>query len=565
MRDKIKKAIQDNYEIYSSVSLDVPIEKFGDYSTNLALVFAPDGTSPRIFAEAIAEKLKTCENLMNFVDRVEVAGPGFVNFFIKKEVLLEELINLISQGSKYPEYVPKKDVVLIEYSSPNIAKRFSIGHLRSTIIGDALKNIYSVLGYKVIGENHLGDWGTQFGMIIAQIARKGLDAKDLSIEHLERLYVEFNNQMEEDPSLKELAKEWFKKLENGDSTAKKIWKNVREISLREFERIYNILGVHIENAHGESFYEDKMPEVISMVQKFGISQMGEGGAIVVVFEDMPPAMLVKSDGTTTYFTRDLAAFYYRIKTWNPSVLIYEVGSDQILHFKQVFETVNKLGWGVGRKLKHVAHGLIRFRHGKMSTRKGQTVKLEDILDEAVQRSKSIIKNSETRKDLSEEEINSIAYDVGVGAIKYFDLSHAPESDIIFDWNKIIVLEGNSGPYIQYTYARTKSVLDKSKHLNLNLNDFNICDFRDRILDNELLLLRHIIHYKEVLEDAASNYSPNLVCNYLYSLCQKYNSYYSSCKIIGSENEIFRVFLTQAVGVLLKNGLNILGIKAPQKM
>lgn len=565
MRDKIKKAIQDNYEIDSSVSLDVPIEKFGDYSTNIALVFAPDGTSPRIFAETVVQKLKTCKNLINFVDKVEVAGPGFVNFFIKKEALLEELINLISQGSKYPEHAFKKEVVLIEYSSPNIAKRFSIGHLRSTIIGDALKNLYSVLGYEVIGENHLGDWGTQFGMIIAQIVRNGLGTKDLSIEDLERLYVEFNNQMEEDPSLRDLAKEWFKKLENGDSTARKIWKNVREISLREFNRIYDMLDVHIDNAHGESFYEDKMPEVISMVQKLGISQIGEGGAIIVVFEDMPPAMLVKSDGTTTYFTRDLAAFYYRIKTWNPSVLIYEVGSDQILHFKQVFETVNKLGWGVDRKLKHVAHGLVRFKHGKMSTRKGQTVKLEDILEEAVQRAKSIIKNSEIKKDLTEEEIDSVAYDVGVGAIKYFDLSHAPESDIIFDWNKIIVLEGNSGPYIQYTYARTKSILDKSRYSNLSLSDFDIYDFKDSLLDSELLLLRHIIHYKEVLEDAASNYSPNLVCNYLYSLCQKYNSYYSSCKIIGSENEIFRVFLTQAVGILLSNGLNILGIKAPRKM
>ncbi|MCS7092430.1 MAG: arginine--tRNA ligase [Patescibacteria group bacterium] len=565
MRSIIKKALQDISENNSQVVVDVPLERFGDYSTNLALISAPRGTNPRTYAEGLVYKLKANQDLMNLIERVEIAGPGFINFFVKQETLLLELAKLVSQENRYLNQADRKGTVLIEYSSPNIAKRFSIGHLRSTIIGDALKKLYSALGYKVIGENHLGDWGTQFGMIIAQIVRHNLDPKDLSVEDLEKLYVEFNNEMKNDPSLRDIAKEWFKKLENKDPTARQIWQIVKEISLREFKRIYDMLGVNIENEHGESFYEEKMPEVISLVKKAGICQVGEGGAIIVPFDDMPPAMLVKSDGTTTYFTRDLAAFYYRIKTWNPSVLIYEVGSDQTLHFKQVFETVKKLGWSDGRELKHVAHGLIRFQHGKMSTRRGETIKLEEVLEESVQRSKLIIKNSETDKGLTEEEVKSLSYDVGIGAVKYFDLSHAPESDIIFDWNKIIVLEGNSGPYLQYTYARTQSILEKSNFSDLDIGTLDTTKLKSKILDNELSLLRHIIHFKEVLEDAATTYSPNLLCNYLYLLSQKYNSYYSSNKIIGSENEFFRVVLTKAVGILIKNGLSILGIKTPPKM
>jgi arginyl-tRNA synthetase len=583
MKSDIVQVLKEITDL-KDISLDIPLPQFGDYSTNVAMtLFAslqlPDSSfqsnsklqssppkSPRELAEEIKNKLLEDKELTKLVEKIEIAGPGFINFYINKEALASELESVIAKGERYGYQDQKEDIVLVEYSAPNIAKRFSIGHLRSTIIGDAIKNLYEVLGYKVIGENHLGDWGTQFGMIIAQIVRKGLDARTLSVEELESLYVEFNSEMKENPELRSLAKEWFKKLEGGDSEAREIWQTVKETSLIEFKRIYDMLDVHIENAHGESFYEDKMPDVIEAVKASGISEVGEGGAVIVPFDGMAPGMLLKSDGTTTYFTRDLAAFDYRVKTWNPSVLIYEVGSDQVLHFRQLFCALEKLGWSSGKTLKHVAHGLVRFEHGKMSTRRGETIKLEDILTEAVQRSRSIIEKSETNRGLTNVEIEELSHVIGVGAVKYFDLSHSPTSDIIFDWDKIIALEGNSGPYIQYTYARTQSVLGKigkEKAESRNISHFS--SFISDLTLEELTILRHIIHYGEVLEEAAISYSPNLLCNYLYELAQKFNSFYSSNKIIGSENEAFRIELTKATGIILKNGLSILGIKAPEKM
>jgi arginyl-tRNA synthetase len=531
----------------SEIELEFPeLSAYGDYSTNVALVLSNEkGTNPKILAGKIADKVRADASLKEYISKIEVAGPGFINFFLSEKALLDELVSIEKQQEKYgTSDLGRGKTVIVDYSSPNIAKRFGIGHLRSTVIGQSLYNLYRFLGYKVIGDNHLGDWGTQFGTLLYQIDSKGLNASELTIDELEKLYVEFNSEAQENEKLWDMARAWFKKLEEKDARAREIWKKVVDTSLKEFERIYNILGVKIDYAYGESFYVDKMPAVITEVREKGLAKKSEG-AEIMEFKGLPPAMLVKSDGTTTYFTRDLATVKFRIEEWDPKLIIYEVGSDQTLHLRQLFEAARLLGWVKDRDFVHVNHGLIRFIHGKMSTRKGDTIKLEDVISEAIARARKI------KDDVQ------IATAVGIGAVKYFDLMHHPSTDIIFDWEKIFILEGNSAPYLQYTVARANSVLEKGRKsppkgkIALNLE--------------ELGILRSLIRFSEIIVIAAKSYSPNLLANYLFDLAQKFNNFYSQHRIIEGENEELRLVLTSGVVQVLKNGLTILGIDTPERM
>jgi arginyl-tRNA synthetase len=555
--DAVKKVV-GNVE----VGLETPeFDSHGDYSTNIALILAKkEGKNPQELAKSLVESLKKDARLNEIVSKVEVGGQGFINFFISQDALFTELDKILKEDSYGSSHQGKGKTVLVEYSSPNIARRFGIGHLRSTIIGQALYNLFKTLGHKTISENHLGDWGTQFGTLLYQITKNNLEVNSLSVGRLEELYVEFHKKAEEDPKLWDEARTWFKKLEEGDGEARRLWEVIRKISLEEFEKIYKRLGVSFENMHGESFYEDKMPKVLEEVREKGLVKKSEG-AEIIEFENMPPAMLIKSDGTTTYFTRDLATAKFRVETWRPDILIYEVGSDQILHLRQVFATARLMGWSKEMQFVHVAHGLIRFSGGKMSTRKGQSIKLEEVLNESVIRAKEIIEKSETGRGLSEEEKLKVSEAVGIGAVKYFDLMHHPETDIIFDWDKVFVLEGNSGPYLQYTVARTNSVLHKyakdlSEGRTITISKPN---------PEEVAVLRALVHFSDVLENAAKSFSPNLLANYLYGLAQKYNNFYNQHRILGVEEEGFRIALTQATGRVLQKGLAILGIETPEKM
>lgn len=552
--DSVKKASKfDGFEIFIPDN-----ESFGDYSSNVAmLVSQKEGRSVQEVSEDLIKKLLKDKDLNEYIEKIEFKA-GFINFWLKREYLVNELKKIEVKKDEYGrKNLGKGKVVVIDYSAPNIAKRFSIGHLRSTIIGQAVYNLYDFLGYKVFGDNHLGDWGTQFGTLLAEIEIQKADVEKLNIDDLERMYVEFNKKQEKDSKLHEKAKEWFKKLEEGDKKAREVWKKIVDISLDEFNKIYDLLGVKIDYAYGESFYQDKMPEVIRELKEKKISKLSQG-ALIIEFKDISPAMVLKSDGTTTYFTRDLATIRYRLNNWNPNLFIYEVGSDQNLHFKQLFKTVKKLGWAKDNEFKHIAHGLYRFKEGKMSTRKGKSVKLEEILDLSIKKAKEIILKSETSRGLKENEINDVSLKVGIGAVKYFDLSHQPATDIIFDWEKIFVLEGNSGPYLQYTFARIQSILEKAglgtkKETDSSLNE------------EEILILRTLVKFSENVVLAAKAYSPNLLCNYFFSLAQKYNTFYNKHKIIGGKNEEFRVLLSKSVGQVLKNGLNLLGIENPSKM
>ncbi|MGA3292313.1 MAG: arginine--tRNA ligase [Candidatus Microgenomates bacterium] len=553
VKDQIIKALQE-ITGEKEINLEFPEnESFGDYSSNIALVLAQkEKKNPREVAESLVEKLNKENNLKSITEKIEVAGPGFINFWLKRDVLINNLTQIDSEKEKYgTSSFGKGKTVVIDYSSPNIAKPFGIGHLRSTIIGQALYNLYKDLGYEIVGDNHLGDWGTQFGKLLYMIKLEKVT--DFNITKLEELYVEFHKLAETDPSLEEKAREWFKKLEEGDAEARSIWRKCVEVSIKEFNKIYELLGVKIDFAFGESYYESEMRQLAGdpAVKKY--LEKGEDGAVIIDLSKAGikiPLMFLKNDGATTYATRDLATIKFRMRKWDPSIIIYEVGAEQSLYFQQIFAVSRLLGLVKDSvELIHTAHGLYLAPDGrKFSTRKGKTIKLEEVLDEAIERAKKLGNSSEL-----------VAKDVGIGAIKYFDLMHSVGSNVVFDWDKIMNMEGNSGPYLQYTVARTNSVLAKAKGKGREIK------VTKNINEEEFLILRSLTRFSEVIETAAKTYSPNILCNYLYELASKYNGFYNKDKIIGGENEDFRLALTQATGIVLKNGLKILGIETPERM
>ncbi len=542
----------------SEIDLKIPENNlFGDYTTNVALVSAREkGENSKVVAVGLVKKLEANKNLSEICDKIEIAGPGFVNFWLKTDILIDTLKEIdISKSDFGKSDIGEGKTVIVDYSSPNIAKPFGIGHLRSTLIGQALYNLYKFLGYEVVGDNHLGDWGTQFGKLLYMIETENV--KDFDIAKLEELYVKFHRLVEEDPSLDEKARRWFKKLEDGDSEAKKIWQKCVDVSMAEFDRIYEMLGVKIDFAFGESY---SLSEMKQMLRDSEIKQhltKGEGGAMVVDLSKegiKTPLMILKSDGATTYATRDLATIKFRVRKWDPSMIIYEVGAEQSLHFQQVFAAARLLGLvKPSVELVHTSHGLYLAPDGKkFSTRKGKTVKLEEILNEAIERAEKLGGDSPSAK--------AVARQVGIGAVKYFDLMHSVKSDVVFDWEKMMNLEGNSGPYLQYTVARCNSVIEKASVQDRILNAVY-----SNLDSGEIAVLRSLAKFRDVIETSAKLYSPNLLCNYLYDLAQKYNSFYDKDKIIGGENEGFRLALTSGTAQVLKNGLKILGIDTPERM
>ena len=577
IREEIKKLTENSIKILQKervfpefaipeIVIEHPEEKiYGDYATNIAMVIARQiNKNPIEIANLLDLRFKV--KGLRYFDKVEIAKPGFINFFLSNEFFLEEVKKTLKGKNRYGSgKIGKGKTVVVDYSSPNIAKPFGIGHLRSTIIGQALYNIYKFLGWRCIGDNHLGDWGTQFGKLIVAIQRWGGKEKTYySIEDLEKLYVKFHQEAELNSMLEKEARGWFKKLEEGDREAKKIWKICVDISLKEFDRIYKLLGIEIDYTFGESFYQGMLKKIIEEAREKKVA-IDSQGALIIQYpkNEFPPAMILKSDGATTYLTRDLATIKYRLNKWKPNLILYEVGADQTLHFKQLFLVVELLGWIKKEKLFHVAHGLIRLKEGKFSTRKGLTIHLEEVLREAIERAEEIIEKSETGRDLLEKEKKEIAQMVGIGAVKYNDLSQYYGKDIIFDWQKILKLKGNSGPYLQYTFTRCQSVLRKAQMkidpLKLKIIDFNL---------EEENLLRTIYKFPEVVEEAAEKFSPNLICNFAFDLAQKYNLFYDLHSIIKAETEelkIFRLALTTAVSQVLKNSLSILGISAPERM
>jgi len=565
IREIINKFVFENiHNELLEFSIDVPRDQsHGDFSTNVAFVLAKNlKENPLIIANKIAKGIND-----DRIEKIEVLSPGFINFFISNKYLNQELELIIEKKKSYgSSNIGKGKTIVIDYSSPNIAKSFGVGHLRSTIIGQAIYNIYNFLGWNCIGDNHLGDWGTQFGKLIYQIKKHKLKEasivdydkilKSLTIKDLENLYIAFHKDVKISPEIENSAREEFHKLEKGNEENKEIWKICIEKSMEEFNKIYEILGVTIDNAFGESFYAEMTNEIIDELKAKKIVKESQG-ALVIEYEDqnLPTLIAIKSDGSSTYLVRDLATIKYRINKWNPELIIYEVGMDQTLYFKQLFKTVEMLKWPK-ISLVHIAHGLVRWKHGKFSTRKGDTIHLEKVLKEAIDRSFEFVKD---KQSLTNEEKEKIAKIVGIGAVKYNDLSQHFSKDIVFDWDKIINLKGNSGPYIQYTFTRCKGVLKKAGEFEYK-GPF-------QINQEEMIIMRTIIQFNKIIKESAKEFSPNIICNFLFDLSQKYNFFYNHHAILKSEKEErnFRLALTFAVSQVLENGLFLLGIETSNQM
>ena len=581
VKDQIKEQLTQvikKLDIDVVPSIDYPSDPtHGDYATNIALVAAKKvGKNPIELAEKIVKELGIKNKELGMFNEIQVSKPGFINFWVSEEALRKEVSeNVIPQ-------IGKGKKIIVEYSSPNIAKPFTVGHLRSTIIGDAIANLLQAVGYEVFRDNHVGDWGTQFGKQIAAIKSIKLtqydDSLDIGVENekiiekaerpvilLVQLYVRFHEEAEKDPSLEDTAREWFKKLEDGDPEAKRLWQKCIDWSWKEFDFIYSRLGVSFtENngrGYGESFFEKKMKLSLDELKEKKLLKEGEEGAQIVDFPEetkLPLLMIIKKDGATLYSTRDLATDRFRLfehEEYGKDVMIInEVGAEQGLYFQQLYKLEEMLGWVKPGQRVHIKHGLYRFKEGKMSTRKGNVIWLEDVLAQAILRA----------QELSKDRDIDMAEQVAMGALKWNDLKRDSKQDIAFDWDEILNMQGNSGPYLQYTYARTQSVLKKverEKRQAKNLEE----DFVLKV--EERNVLRLLSRFPEIVEEAAVRYSPNILCTYLFELAQAFNLFYQKFPILKAEEteRNFRLELTDRTGETLKKGLNLLGIQAPQSM
>jgi arginyl-tRNA synthetase len=534
----------------------------GDYAFPCFRLAKELKKAPQIIAGDIKEKIEIDKKI---IEKVEVAG-GYLNFYINKELLAKEVITEIAQKDEYGKSsIGSEKNIVIDYSAPNIAKPFHIGHLRSTVIGGALYNIYKYLGFNTIGVNHLGDYGTQFGKLIEGYKMWGseynIDADP--INELTKIYIRINEACKQDEKVLENCRNNFKKLEDGDTYCVEIWKKFRELSLKEFQKVYDLLGSKFDSWNGEAFYSDKMPEVIDILQKTG-KLVESQGAKIIDLEDKginTPCIIEKTNGSTTYATRDLAAIIYRARNYNFDKCLYVTSYEQVLHFKQVFEVAKLLG--IDEKytngLEHVSFGMVLLPTGKMSTREGNVVKLEELLNESISRAKEIIEQKNPELENKEE----VAKKVGIGAVIFNDLSNSRVKDEIFDWNSILNFQGETGPYIQYTYVRTKSVLEKIG-LTPELENVDITAIQD---EYSLKILKLIYNFEDTLIQVTEKNEPSILSRYLIDLAKAYSAFYNENKILVDDEKVknARLVITYAVGKVLKIGSNLLGIEMPDKM
>lgn len=537
----------------------------GDYAFPCFRLAKQLKKAPQIIAEDIKEKIESDIEKSKEIEKVEIAG-GYLNFYINKNLITEEVLKEISKSDEYGKSdIGKGKNIVIDYSAPNIAKPFHIGHLRSTVIGGALYNIYKYLGYNTIGINHLGDYGTQFGKLIEGYKLWGheYEIEKNPINELTKIYIRINNLCKEDENVLNRCRDNFKKLEDGDEYCTKIWKKFRELSLKEFEKVYELLGSKFDSWNGEAFYSDKMSEVIEILQNTGKLQESQGAKIIDLENKgiNTPCIIEKTNGSTTYATRDLAAILYRARNYDFDKALYVTSYEQVLHFKQVFEVAKLLGLDekYTNGLEHVSFGMVLLPTGKMSTREGNVVKLEDLLNESIQRAKKIIE--EKNPDLENKE--EIAKKVGIGAIIFNDLANSRVKDEIFDWDIILNFQGETGPYIQYTYVRTQSVLEKIEEIP-EISKIKLDNLTDMYSQNIIKLL---YDFQNVLIQVTQKEEPSILSRYLIELAKSYSTFYNENKILCEEKELqeARIYLTYATGKVLKIGSNLLGITMPNKM
>ena len=559
--EKISKAseISEN-EIYSYIEIP-PNSEMGDYAFPCFKLAKSLKKAPPVIAGELKEKIELDGN----IEKVEMAG-GYLNFYINKLKLAETVLTEIDEkGEKYgATNIGKDQNVIVEFSSPNIAKPFHIGHLRNTVIGNALYNIYKFLGYNVTGINHLGDYGTQFGKMIEGYKRWGneYNFEENPIDKFMDLYVRINELCKEDENVLNAARENFKKIEDGEPEYLKLWNWFKDLSLKEFQRIYDLLDVKFDSLNGEAFYSDKMDEVVSILENKKVLKDSEGAKIVDLEEKgLGVCMIKKSDGSSIYATRDLAAILYRSRTYDFDKCLYVVAYEQNLHFKQIFEVAKYLD--LPQKcidgLEHVAYGMVRLKSGKMSTREGNVIKVDELLQESIDRVEKIIEEKNPEMENKKEEATKI----GIGAIIYSNLSSTIIKDLVFDWDLALNFNGESGPYIQYVYVRTKSVLEKAGNIP-SLNDVKFELLQDK---ESLNVISKLYSFEDVLKNVVDKNEPSILARFLVDLSSAYSNFYNENKIIDDDVNIknARVYLSKAVGEVLKTGAGLLGIKMPNRM
>ena len=537
-------------------------QKNGDYAFPCFRLAKELRKAPAIIANDIQEKIEIDKEE---IEKVEVVG-GYLNFYINKNAITKEVLEKVELDEEYGKSkIGEGKNIIIDYSSPNIAKPFHIGHLRSTVIGGALYKIYKHLGYNVTGINHLGDYGTQFGKLIEGYKLWGeeYNIEENPIDELTKIYIRINQLCKEDESVLEACRNNFKNLEDGDEYCTKLWERFRSLSLKEFQKVYDLLGSKFDSWNGEAFYSDKMSEVIDILERTG-KLVESQGARIIDLEDKginTPCIIEKSNGSTTYATRDLAAILYRARTYDFDKALYLTSYEQALHFKQVFEVAKLLG--IDEKytngLVHVPFGMVLLPTGKMSTREGKIIKLEELLEEAIQRAKKVIEE----KNPGLENKDEIAKKVGIGAVIFNDLANNRVKDEIFEWDQILNFQGETGPYIQYTYVRTKSVLEKVE----KVPEFSTIDLNELSDEYSQNIIKLMYNFENTLVQVTKKEEPSILSRYLIDLAKAYSSFYNENKIITDKQkkQDARVYLTYAVGQVLKTGANLLGIDMPEKM
>ena len=565
--DKISSVTNINIEEIQSY-IEIPKDsKNGDYAFPCFRLAKEFKKAPPIIANEIKEKLDKFikNNNENTIEKIEIAG-GYLNFFLNKSILTNEVLKEISDNDEYGRsQTGKGKNIVIDYSAPNIAKPFHIGHLRSTVIGAALYNIYKYLGYNTTGVNHLGDYGTQFGKMIEayKMWHDEYDIEKDPINQMVEMYVRINNLCKEDEKVLESCRNNFKKLEDGDPYCVELWEKFRKLSLVEFQKVYDLLGSNFDSWNGEAFYSDKMQEIVDILDKSGKLVESQGAKIIDLEEKgiSTPCIIVKSNGSTTYATRDLAAIMYRARTYDYDKALYVTSYEQVLHFKQVFEVAKLLGLDekYTNGLEHVSFGMMLSPTGKMSTREGNIIKLEDLLNEAIERANKVIEEKNPALENKEE----IAKKVGIGAVIFNDLSNSRIKDEIFDWDTILNFQGETGPYVQYTYVRTKSVLEKVGKVQ-EFENINIEKLSD---EYSLELIKLLYNFEDTLIQVTKKEEPYILSRYLIDLSKAFSSFYNENKIITEDIELqdARIYLTYATGKVLKIGAKLLGIEMPDKM
>lgn len=533
-----------------------PNSDMGDYAFPVFKLAKTFRKAPNLIAEELAKKEFNNENIKKIVN----VGP-YVNFFVDNSKLVESVLIEAVKDDFGSSHIGVGKNVVFDFSSTNIAKPFHIGHLRSTVIGNAIRNIMKYQGFNTTGVNYIGDYGTQFGMMISAYLKWGDEDKINAnpIKELLNLYVKYNKIAKEDETYMDEARDWFDKLEKKDPTAVKLWSWFREISLKEFQKVYDLLGVEFDNFNGESFHSQFIGDALEAIDKKNLLEESDGAMIINLDdENLPPVLIKKSNGSSTYLTRDIATAMYRKRTYDFYKNVYVVASQQKLHFEQLRAVLKKMGFDWWNDCEHVSFGMVSMKDGSMKTREGKVIFLEDVLNRAIDKTKSIIEERNPNLENKEE----VAKKVGVGAVIFQDLFNNRIKDYTFDWDQVLNFDGETGPYTQYTFARSCSILDKGEFELKDNSKFDLL-----VDDTEIDIVKHLSKFEEVLLNATEKYEPSFLTRYTVELAKLFNKFYANCPINTVEDELKyqRLYLTYSVNKCLKLSLSLLGIEAPVRM